>query len=272
MLEQMLDLDGRIVGDGGKFGVQRFHDGHGVGGAVEEIRIAEGDVAGARRRFAGGYRPKRRRARRFEMPRYKPASPGNAGRRVCSRGWLRCRPPAWRRSCRAAWRSARAPAKSPRCGVTNFWRSSETGGAVSPAARRTRLDSNSPPAMDFHAQPAQQIRVDRRVQSVAGQARARIQLPDAFDHRQGQTRGGVHGQIERDPIGLAGGILRQRLDGEIGAGDRMPGASEPSRGRRQPERLMPQLIGRNQAEFARYPKVCTIRLYSNTFPQEDIWI
>ena len=49
MLLEMLDLDGRVVGDFGKFGMERFHDPHGVGGTVEEIGIAEGDVARARR-------------------------------------------------------------------------------------------------------------------------------------------------------------------------------------------------------------------------------
>ena len=48
MLLEMFDLDGRVVGDVGEFGVERFHDAHGVRGAVEEIGIAEGDVARAR--------------------------------------------------------------------------------------------------------------------------------------------------------------------------------------------------------------------------------
>ena len=48
MLQQMLDFDRRVVGDGGKFGVQRLHNRHRVGGTVEEIRVAEGDVLRAR--------------------------------------------------------------------------------------------------------------------------------------------------------------------------------------------------------------------------------
>ena len=47
MFQQMLDFYGRVVGDLRKFGVQRFDDAHGVRGAVEEIGIAEGDVARA---------------------------------------------------------------------------------------------------------------------------------------------------------------------------------------------------------------------------------
>ena len=47
MLLEVLDLDGRVVGDLGEFGMERFYDPHGMGGAVEEIGIAEGDVARA---------------------------------------------------------------------------------------------------------------------------------------------------------------------------------------------------------------------------------
>ena len=47
LLQQVLDLDGGVVGERRKFLVQRFDDAHGVRGAVEEIGIAEGDVLGA---------------------------------------------------------------------------------------------------------------------------------------------------------------------------------------------------------------------------------
>src|SRR5712691_3138934 len=40
----MLDLDGRIVGDFGKFGVQRLHDAERVRGSIEKIGISEGYV------------------------------------------------------------------------------------------------------------------------------------------------------------------------------------------------------------------------------------
>jgi hypothetical protein len=48
MLQQMLDLDGRVVGEIRELAMQRVHDAHGVRGPVEEIGIAEGDVLGAR--------------------------------------------------------------------------------------------------------------------------------------------------------------------------------------------------------------------------------
>src|SRR4029078_3938948 len=50
LLLQMLDLDGRVVADAGKLPRERVDDGQRVRGAVEEVRIAEGDVL-----RAGGY-------------------------------------------------------------------------------------------------------------------------------------------------------------------------------------------------------------------------
>src|SRR5687768_15681311 len=44
VLEQMLDLDDHVVGEIREPPVQLLDDAHGVGGTVEEIGIAEGDV------------------------------------------------------------------------------------------------------------------------------------------------------------------------------------------------------------------------------------
>ena len=47
VLEEMLHLDGDVVAEPGPLRVQRFDDGDGVAGAVEEIGVAESDVGGA---------------------------------------------------------------------------------------------------------------------------------------------------------------------------------------------------------------------------------
>src|SRR5215213_8995434 len=44
VLEQMLDLDDRVIGEPREPPVQLFDDAHGVGGTVEEIGVTEGDV------------------------------------------------------------------------------------------------------------------------------------------------------------------------------------------------------------------------------------
>src|SRR5487761_1780974 len=47
MLEQMLDFDGRIIGESRKFLMQGFDKRNGMSDAVKKIRIAERDVLGA---------------------------------------------------------------------------------------------------------------------------------------------------------------------------------------------------------------------------------
>ena len=52
VLAQVLDLDGHVVGDFGKFAVKRFDKLHRVADAVEKIRIAKRNVLRARRHLA----------------------------------------------------------------------------------------------------------------------------------------------------------------------------------------------------------------------------
>src|SRR6266446_1046315 len=49
VLEEMLNLDGHIIGEGGKFLVQSLYQGHGMPDAVEKIRIAKGYMLGPSR-------------------------------------------------------------------------------------------------------------------------------------------------------------------------------------------------------------------------------
>ena len=50
VFEQVFNLDGHVIRNGGKFTMKRFDEFQGVTDAVKKIRIAEGDVLGA-----GGY-------------------------------------------------------------------------------------------------------------------------------------------------------------------------------------------------------------------------
>src|SRR5215469_8246969 len=49
MTQQVLDLDGGVVGNARELRVQCLHDAHGVGDAIEKVGIAKGDVLGAGR-------------------------------------------------------------------------------------------------------------------------------------------------------------------------------------------------------------------------------
>src|SRR5664279_515549 len=47
MLQEVLDLDGRVIGEGGELAVESLRDAYGVRRAVEEIGVAEGNVRGS---------------------------------------------------------------------------------------------------------------------------------------------------------------------------------------------------------------------------------
>ena len=47
MIDQVLNLDGRVVGESRELSVELFDDSQAVGGSVEEVRVSEGDVLGA---------------------------------------------------------------------------------------------------------------------------------------------------------------------------------------------------------------------------------
>jgi hypothetical protein len=97
----------------------------------------------------------------------------------------------------------------------------------------------------FDAQAAQQFRVERRVESVASQARAGVELLHAFDHGQSQARGGVHGQVKRHQAGLTDGVFVQLLHGQIRAIDVVAVAPQPRLRGTEPERLMAKIVGGN---------------------------
>src|SRR5689334_13879473 len=49
MAEQVFDLYGDIIGEPGPFAMESFDDSDSVAGAVEEVRVAKGDVLRTRR-------------------------------------------------------------------------------------------------------------------------------------------------------------------------------------------------------------------------------
>ena len=110
----------------------------------------------------------------------------------------------------------------------------------------TRMDYFQAVTQIIDAQLAQLRFVQRRVESVCHQPRIPIHLTHALDYWQCQPRRRVHGKVERDETGLGHSRQRQVANREVRTGHLMAARAQPSRGRRQPKRLMPQVVSRQQ--------------------------
>ena len=89
ILAQMLDLDGDVVGDVGKFRMKCFDKFHRMAYSVEKVRIAERNMLRAGGHLLANVCNHHFAAAQCGTHRCTPVRSGNAGRDVCSRGWLR---------------------------------------------------------------------------------------------------------------------------------------------------------------------------------------
>ena len=93
--------------------------------------------------------------------------------------------------------------------------------------------------------------VHRRVKPVCAQARARRERPDARKRFERDARRGVHAKVYRDQGRIAPGDAVELLQRQVDAGDAETFAREQRRGLRQRERLAAELVGTDQDDFAR---------------------
>ena len=84
------------------------------------------------------------------------------------------------------------------------------------------------------------------VQAVTTEVRARILFPKLGNELRCEPRGRVHGQIDGDETGIGNRSPIERLPGKVEQDDGVATLPQPGRRRRQPERLPPQLVGRNE--------------------------
>ena len=101
-----------------------------------------------------------------------------------------------------------------------------------------------------HPELVQSPGVDRRVQTVGAQRRARRQGADFREHLERDPGRGVHREIDRDHACGGERIGGQALDREIAAMDVEPGVVEPARRLGEAERLASQLVGTDQDDMS----------------------
>ena len=96
------------------------------------------------------------------------------------------------------------------------------------------------------AKARQQPCVERRVESERAQAGRRIELAHATDDGDSEPCRRVHGQEEPNQRRLGDIVLHEPIAGHVGAAHLHARRLERRRGRGQPERLTPQVVGGDQ--------------------------
>ena len=255
VLEQMLDLDGRVVGDVGKRAMKRRDEPEGVADAVEEIRIAKGDVPRARGHLAADIFHHHVALDDAEAPavdRHDGAVPAHmlaAAARLCIA----------RRAALAVsqlevgvaaerWKAGpvrhaelQLGERYDRLALGFGWRARAARREACVQARQSGFELAAEDGP--HAEPAQEGFVHWRVKAVATQVRARVERLDPRQEGAGEARRGMHRQVDRDQRRRLDRLFFQRLNGKVDAGDRRPRLAQPSGRRRQAERLMTKVVG-----------------------------
>ncbi len=88
--------------------------------------------------------------------------------------------------------------------------------------------------------------------------RLRIPVAHSFDGLDSQTRSRVHWQIEGRQVRIAHSFTRQRRTGQVDAGYLMTLGAQPSRWRRQTERLPAQFVSGNEDCFQELPGLLSL--------------
>ena len=84
------------------------------------------------------------------------------------------------------------------------------------------------------------------VEPVEAEMRLRVERPDPGRGGHGETRGGVHRNVERDEARPSHRILIERVDCKVQTDHVVAGVAQPGGRLRQPERLVAKLVGGDQ--------------------------
>jgi hypothetical protein len=251
----VLDFDGHVVGDVRPAAVQGFRDAHGVGGAVEEVGVAKGDVLGSGGNLAGDVFQHHVRLHDEEAP----AVDRNDGavaaevlaaaaglgvaddpRLAAGQGDVSVLPKG--RQPRAIGDAEGLPRQRNRrlrlsC---RGRRISAVGGEPLDERDESRFELASQDRVG--SQSAQKRLIHRRVETVEAEMGGGVEVLDSGDEPRREPGGGVHRDVEGDQVRGGDGAFIQPLDGQVKAGNIRPRFSQPSRRGGYPERLPPQFV------------------------------
>jgi hypothetical protein len=252
VLQQVLDLDGHVVGDAGALASEALDDRLCVTDAVEEVRIAESDVAGAGGDLCAcvGENDLRRDDPEAAVidrhDRAMPAAVFAAAARLGVTGdalftaRLQAGVSRQRRQAGSIRDLEDQPRDALSIRIRRGWRQ---GGGCSPGCFHQRCLVLTTQDFIDTARP-EQFGIERGVETVGNETHVRVQSAHAVDHRERQPRRRVHREEEPHHSGRTNDVLRQAVFRQIGAADLDPRVAQPRCGRRQPKRLTTHVVGR----------------------------
>ena len=261
VIDEVLDLDGGIEGDVGECFVQRARQPEGMGGTIEEVRVAEGNMGCPFSDLLPDvchhhvYRDDTELSLVHRDHRAVPAQvlaapaalgkPGDAGRSV-RQHQVGVAGELWQTT--AVRHLERDPAQADDRLALGHCRSSRRIGPESPAKGNQR-GLQLPAQHGAHAQSAQQRLIHGGVEPVDAEVGLR---GESFDVGQGLHRdagGGMHAHIKRHQARILQDFGIELLQRKIEAAHRKALALEPGGRLRQGKRLPPQLIGVNEDDL-----------------------
>ena len=255
-LQQVLDLGGDVEGHSRKLGVERARDRQRVPRPIQEIGIAEGDVRCARGHELAHVRQHDLRRHDEEAPAVDgrdgavPALVFAAATRFDIAGELErpisleMRVPLERRQRRAA-RHRKLDAREMRCG-----RGRQGRARLEPAheVQQRRFDLSAHHGV--RTVPQQVLGVQRGVEAVEREVAGRIHGADALGDFDAQTQRGVHRHGDRDETSRPRERRVEAVDRDVQHRRRVAGTLERGGGPRDGERLMPELVTRDEENLA----------------------
>ena len=253
----MLHFDGDVVGQVGEFIVQRPGDCHGVGWAVEKIRVAKGHVPGSRSHLLANIGQHNVALNDAEFALVHghnramqtgvfaaPAGLGVAGDRGSIRTIVQAAIVGQRRQAAPpgyAETLLRQGGRGQRWGFPGR----QPQGQICERAFEFAADDG------VGAEACQGVMIDWAIKAIATNVGAGVHTPQPGQQFRRHARRSVHGNVDRDQRGRPGRILIQRLHRQIVADDVEPGFGQPRGRGRQTKGLMPQVIGGQQQRRCR---------------------
>ncbi len=256
VLDDVLDLDGRVVGDLRELLVQRACNAKPVGGTVEKVGIAEGDVHRAGRDLVADIGHHHVHGHGAEAAVVHRNHRAVAAKVLAAAARLGESDHALAAVRQVETRVARERGKPVAIGrhEPDLVEADHVLHLLCAVAGADALGGGQQRGLELAAEHgadtevAEKRLVDGRVKPVDAQVRLGCERLDAWQRLERDARRGVHGQIDGDHAGAAQHLGVEAIERQIQAVHPKSGPFQPGGGLGEPERLTAELVGVDQSD------------------------